>query len=53
MIILSGIIYFVIVFLMLMGWKYRKPGIFAWRTGCAVAILGVIYKIDRTIAVFI
>ena len=27
---------------MLMGWKYRKPGIFAWRTGCAVAILGVI-----------
>ena len=42
MIILSGIIYFVIVFLMLMGWKYRKPGIFAWRTGSAVAILGVI-----------
>ena len=42
MIILSGIIYFVIVFLMLMGWKYRKPGIFAWRTGCAVSMLRVI-----------
>ena len=42
MIILSGIIYFVIVFLMLMGWKYRKLGIFAWRTGCAVSMLRVI-----------
>ena len=42
MIIPSGIIYFVIVFLMLMGWKYRKPGIFAWRTGCAVSMLRVI-----------